>query len=152
MSVRIAYGFPRRARWKFRPGQTAPVRANPVVGLLALVLLLTACGHRGSNGGQTYGSPQSIASALGCSAVVRPVWGRTTTRRPAHTTGRGCRSGGSRAAGAAVVRVVPEWVHSVVGGRGWFVGCHKAATCEQVRRKIGGVLTGPTADASRSPT
>jgi hypothetical protein len=44
------------------------VHVRAIASLLGLGLLLTACGN-GGGAGQTYGSPQSIASALGCSEV-----------------------------------------------------------------------------------
>ena len=128
------------------------MRANALVGLLGLGVLLTACGHGGSSGSQTYDSPQSIASALGCSAV-------SPARSEQDYHQETCTYGGTRLSiwwqshsGATEIRLVPVWVHSVVGGTGWFVGCQQAADCEQVRSKIGGVLTGPANHPSHSLT
>jgi hypothetical protein len=117
------------------------VRTSVSVGLLGLGLFLTACGKGSGGGYQAYDSPQSIASALGCTEVSTGPSGQNYDQET-------CTHGGARLSiwwqsrsSAAQVSGIPRWVHSAVGGSGWFVGCQRVADCEQVQRTIGGVLT-----------
>lgn len=122
------------------------MRAEAVVCLLGSTLLFTACGSGGS-GTPASPSPTSMAAALGCSQVEGDHRGRDYERETCVLDGTRLSIWWQSHSGAGRIRDVPPWVHSVVGGAGWFVGCEQVAECRAVRDQVGGVITGPTGPA-----